>query len=239
MRGLVAQIKVELLLTLRRGESLLVTIAIPSGLLLLFSLVPITTNTKHSPALLLAGTLGIAVMATAMVSLGIATGYERHYMVLKRLGGTPLGRPRLIAAKIVALLAVEILQVIILITIASFVLNAQTAIGVGRLGLSMLLGTAAFSGIGLMMAGTLRAEANLTAANAAFLLLLVLGGSIVPMTRLPHVIRLTARKLPAAPLTEAMKWAVLGGKAPLDSLVVLASWAAVTLAITAFTFAWE
>ena len=40
-------------------------------------------------------------MSTAMVSLGIATGFERGYGVLKRLGSTPLGRPRLLGAKIV------------------------------------------------------------------------------------------------------------------------------------------
>ncbi|MCA1840240.1 MAG: ABC transporter permease [Actinomycetota bacterium] len=234
-----AQSRIEFIMTLRRGESLLVTIGIPAGLLLLFSLIPITSTSKHPVDLLLAGTLAIAVMASAMVSLGISTGYERHYLVLKRLGGTPLGRARLIAAKIITILAIEVLQTILLIGLAIFVLHAHNNISWAALGATILLGTAAFAGIGSSMAGRLRAEANLTAANALFLLLLVFGGSVVPLSRLPHALAAVARALPAAPLTEMMKWAVRGGAIPFHSLIVLSAWAVITLVLAIKTFSWE
>ena len=54
----------------------------------------------------------------------------------------------------------------------------------GALG-AILLGSAAFAGIGLLMAGTLRAEVNLAAANGLYLVLLLLGGMIVPLAKLP------------------------------------------------------
>ena len=95
-----AQTRAELVLTLRRGESLLVSFAIPIGILVFFSKVDaITTDYKDPVDFLVPGVLALAVMSTAMVSLAIATGYERRYGVLKRLGSTPLSRGGLLAAK--------------------------------------------------------------------------------------------------------------------------------------------
>ena len=92
---MLAQARVELLLTLRRGESLLVSLVIPLGILVFFSKVDAVNTTCVQPVdFLVPGVLALAVMSTAMVSLGIATGFERRYGVLKRLGSTPLSRCR-------------------------------------------------------------------------------------------------------------------------------------------------
>jgi len=96
---LLAQTRVEVTLTARRGESLLLTLGIPVLLLVFFSLVDVLpTGTAKGIDFLAPGILALAVMSTAMVGLGIATGFERSYGVLKRLGATPLGRPRLVIA---------------------------------------------------------------------------------------------------------------------------------------------
>src|SRR5437660_1649650 len=119
MRAVLAQARVELVLTLRRGESVLLTLVIPVVLLLFFSEVDILPTGVRDPVDFLApGILALAVMSTAMVGLGIATGFERQYGVLKRLGATPLGRPALLAAKTAAILAVEILQTVVLVVVA-------------------------------------------------------------------------------------------------------------------------
>ena len=91
MRGrLTAQARIELLLTLRRGESVLLTFAIPMLLLAFFSTVDVLPTGMNDPVdFLLPGILALAVMSTAMVSLAIATGFERSMGVLKRLGSTP------------------------------------------------------------------------------------------------------------------------------------------------------
>src|SRR5439155_3081718 len=117
--ALAARTKVELVLTLRRGESVLLTLVIPILLLVFFSSVDVLpTGRKHPVDFLAPGVLALAVMSTAMVGLGIATGFERQYGVLKRLGTTPLGRPTLLAAKTTAILAVELVQVAVLVPIA-------------------------------------------------------------------------------------------------------------------------
>ena len=118
MRPVLAQARVELLLTLRRGESVLLTFAIPMLLLWFFSTVDVLPTPDHldDPVdFLVPGILALAVMSTAMVSLAIATGFERSTGVLKLLGSTPLTRRQLLAAKIGAIVVVEILQLTVLV----------------------------------------------------------------------------------------------------------------------------
>src|SRR2546425_13089392 len=118
-RQVAAQTRVELLLTLRRGESVLITLIVPVVLLVFFaSLNIIPASTGKAVDFLLPGMLALAVMATGMVSLGIATAYERYYGVLKRLGASPLPRSGLILAKVISVLVLELIQVIVLVSVA-------------------------------------------------------------------------------------------------------------------------
>src|SRR5215467_6290494 len=119
-RQVAAQAQVELLLTLRRGESVLITLIVPVLLLVFFaSLNIVPTTSGNAVDFLLPGILALAVMAAGMVSLGIATAYERYYGVLKRLGSSPLPRAGLLTAKIIAVLAIEAVQALLLIVIAA------------------------------------------------------------------------------------------------------------------------
>jgi ABC-2 type transport system permease protein len=240
MKAFLAQARAELALTLRRSESVLVAMLVPAGLLLFFSMVPGSApGGVRRVNVLLPGTISIGVVAMAMVSLGIATGYERHYKVLKRLGATPLGRPRLLLAKALAVLLVEVVEVVILIGIATTMLGWDPHIEPGRLTLALVLGTVAFAGIGLFFAGTLRAEANLAVANGLFLLLILLGGSIVPVEKLPGLLEPLARVLPAAALTGAVRAALEGGPTLFGSLALLAVWAAAAPLAASLTFSWD
>src|SRR6202022_1207683 len=199
MRALRAQTKTEIVMTLRRGESVLLTLAIPVGLLVFFSLVhvlPDQKTTKDAVMFLAPGVLALAVMSTAMVSLGIATGFERQYGVLKRLGSTPLGRPALLAAKTGAIVAVEVIQVAVLVAVA-LALGGGPGGSAGSAIAAMVLATVSFAGLGLLMAGTLRGEMVLAAANGLYLVLLLLGGMVVPISKLPGVMQAVARALPA------------------------------------------
>lgn len=240
MRAFLAQARTELALTLRRSESVLVAILVPVGLLVFFSVVPGSApGGVGNVNLLLPGTISIGVVAMAMVSLGIATGYERHYKVLKRLGATPLGRSKLVLAKAASVLAIEVVEVLVLIGIAVVALGWAPHIEPGRLALAIVLGTVAFAGIGLFFAGTLRAEANLAVANGLFLLLILLGGSIVPVENLPGMLEPLARVLPAAALTDAVQGALQGGPTLVGSLALLAVWAMLAPLAAALTFSWD
>jgi ABC-2 type transport system permease protein len=233
----------ELRLTSRRAENLLVTLVIPVALLVFFGSVEVLpTGTGRPIHFLLPGVAALAVISTSLVSLGIATGYERAYGALKRLGGSPLPRWGLVAAKIAAVVAVELLQLVVLVAIAVALFGWAPGARASPIvvAAALLLGTLAFAGLGLLMAGTLRAEATLAGANGLYLLLLLLGGVIIPIDRLPPLLADLARILPAAALSDAFRigFGMMAGEL-LGPFALLAGWGIVTAGLAAWTFRWE
>jgi len=241
LRRLTAQCAAEVGMTLRRGESLLLTIGIPVILLVFFSEVHLLPTGTDRPVTFLApGILALAVMGTALVNLSIATGFERGYGVLKRLGSTPLGRPSLLGAKIVAILVVEVIQAAVLVPVALGLGWHPTVGGAGRAVVVVVLATVGFGGIGLLLAGVLRAEVNLAAANGLWLLLLLVSGMLAPLSKLPSGLQAVAKALPAAALADALHRSVgLGLSVPGWAWLVLVVWAIAAPLAAAATFRWE
>lgn len=240
-RQILNQVRYELLLTLRRGENILVTLIVPVLLLIFFTslnIVPV----DHGSAIdfLLPGILALAIMAAGMVNLGIATAYERYYGVLKRLGSSPLSRSGLIMAKVISILILEVVQVLLLVGVAMLLYGWQPMGSLWLTLLALVLGTITFAALGLAMAGALRAELTLAGANALFLLFVLIGGGILPLDHLPPPLGAVAQLLPAAALTQALQAAMSHNTAfPTFQLITLAIWAIIVLAIAIRTFQWE
>ncbi|MFH9470136.1 ABC transporter permease [Streptomyces clavifer] len=239
-RMIAAQAALETRMLLRNGEQLLLTVVIPTLLLVLFSAVDIVDTGSGEPVdFLTPGILALAVMSTAFTGQAIATGFERRYGVLKRLGASPLPRWALMAAKTLAVLVTEVLQVVLL-TVIAFALGWSPEGGPLAVLLLLVLGTAAFSGLGLLMAGTLKAEATLAAANLVFLLLLVGGGVVVPLDRFPDAAQSVLGLLPISALSEGLRDVLQhGATMPWGSLGILAVWAVLGLGAAARFFRWE
>ena len=241
MRIAVVQLRAELRRVAGNGEQLLLTLGIPVLLLVFFSLVDVLPTDTNEPIDFLApGILALATMSTAMVSLGIGTGFERSYHVLKRLGTTPLGRPRLIAAKIGSVIVVQIVQFAVLIPVA-YALGWEPQSPSWLLGaLGVLVGTIAFAGIGLTLAGRLPGELNLAAQNGLYLVLLLLGGMVIPFAKLPGAIRAVAHALPSGALADVLREALSNaGTQPTRSWILLCIWAVVTPLLAARLFRWD
>ncbi len=240
MSGFTTQLRMELTTMLRNGEQLLLTLVIPVLLLLFFTSVKVLpTGPGERIDFLAPGVLALATMSAAMVGLGIATGFERTYLVLKRLGATPLGRGRLIAAKIAAVMLVELVQFVVLVPVALALGwrpgHAHWLVAIA----GVLVGTAAFAGLGLIMAGRLRGEINLAAQNGLYLVLLLLGGMIVPLTELPVVLRAVAYVFPSAALADVLRDALSGGGLRVGpSWVTLVVWAVGAPALATRLFRW-
>jgi ABC-2 type transport system permease protein len=238
---LLAQLKSELRVIARNGEQLLVIIGIPTILLVFFSQVDVLPRgDQNAVDFLLPGILALAVMSTAMVSLGIATGFERSYGVLKRLGATPLGTQRLVLAKSLAVVLVEVVQLLVLVVVG-LILGWRGDLGaVAPVVGAVLLGTLAFAGIGLTLAGTLRGEVNLAAQNGLYLVLLLIGGIMFPLDSLPNWLQIPAQLLPSSALADVMRGALtetsLNGGA---AWIVLAVWALVAPTAAAKFFRWQ
>ncbi len=241
VRQILTQTQFELLLTLRRGENILITLIVPVMLLIFFaSLNIVPAVSGRAVNFLLPGILALAVMAAGMVNLGIATAYERYYGVLKRLGASPLSRSGLIIAKVISILLLEVVQVLLLVGVAVVFYGWQPTGSPVLALLALLLGTVTFAAFGLAMAGALRAEITLAGANALFLLFVLLGGGILPLSHLPTPVAAIAQFLPAAALTQALQATMSNGTAfPGFALMVLAGWTVVLLIVAIRTFQWE
>ena len=238
MRLTVAQWRMELATLARNYEQLLLVVVIPVGVLVFFGNVDVLPDGVGLDRAV-SSVLALSVMSTAMVSTGIATGFERSYNVLKRLGATPLGRDRLVWAKAAAVATVEVAQAVIIVVVASLMGWSPTDASWWRVMTAMLLGTAAFAGIGLSLAGRLRAEVNLAAQNGLYLVLLAVGGVIVPADELPGAMGDVARWLPSGALSDVLH-SSLTPEAPSSSAwLVVVAWAAVMPVVAARLFRFD
>lgn len=231
----------ELSLTMRNGEQLLLTLVIPLVLLGFFGSVDVLPLDGWDDPLdvLVPGVLSVAVMSSAMVSLGIATGFERSYRVLKLLGVTPLRRSELVAAKALAVFAVEIVQAALLVGLGLALGWRPGGSEVAFALPAVLLGSLAFAGIGLLFAGRLKAEVNLAAQNALFLVLLLGGGAIIPTNELPTGFDSVAGVLPSHALARVLERSLNGFETvSLSHWITLAIWATVAPVLAARRFRW-
>jgi len=244
LRQIVAQSAMEARLMLRNGEQLLLAVVIPVIVLIggVEAAKQFDVGLDQRPPIdaLTPGVLALAVMSTAFTSLAIATGFERRYGVIKRLGASPLPRFGLLAGKIGALFLVEVLQVVVLGGVAlAMGWEPHGGFGAVLLGLeTLLLGTAAFASLGLLVAGVLRAEATLAAANLIYLLLMAGGAVVLPASAYggaEHVLTW----LPSGALGEAMRDALIHGECSGQQQLVLLGWAVLGTALTARYFRWE
>jgi ABC-2 type transport system permease protein len=238
-----AQTWIELKLTLRHGEQLLLNLVIPVLLTVALVTQPFldleTTSGLSKVDFLVPGILALAVMSAAFTGLAIATGFERRYGVLKRLGATPLPRWGLLGGKTLAVAVLEIIQIAV-------ISGVGVALGWRPHGnplsvfVLVLFGTAAFAGLGLLMAGTLRAEATLAAANLVWFVLLFAGGIVFPLSSLPDGVANVLGYLPSAALADGLRTVLgEGGGLPVNDVLTLLAWAVVSLGAAARYFRWE
>jgi ABC-2 type transport system permease protein len=239
-RQVLAQARMESRLLLRNGEQLLLAVVIPVIVLVggVEGAKRLGHHFGHPPVdVFTPGVLALAVMSTAFTSLAIATGFERRYGVLKRLGASPLPRSGLLLGKVGALLLVELFQVVVL-SVVGLLLGWSPHPGWVGAALGLVLGTAAFASLGLFVSGVLRAEATLAAANLVYLLLLAGGAVVLPLSSygaFGHVVAW----LPSGALGDSMRRAFLDSATSVRDLLVLLAWAAVGTVLTARTFRWE
>lgn len=240
MTPLIAQTRMEIRLTMRRFEAVLITMIVPVVLLVFLGLIGLAPDGYARPVdFLLPSMLVLAVMSTGLVGLSIRTAYERSYGVLKRLGSTPLTRGSLLLAKINSVILVTLAQIIILIGIAVLGFGWWPEGNLLLAALVLIIGTATFSGLGLLLAGVLRAETTLASANTIYIFLLLFGGIIWPADRLPGGIATVAELLPSSAFATALREIMTAGGTSLTPIVILSVWGIAGILVASRTFRWE
>lgn len=238
-RRVLAQASFETRTLLTNGEQLLVSLVLPAIALVGLALASVP-DLGPGPRvdLALAGTLALSVVSTAFTGQAIATGFDRRAGVLRLLGTTPLGRGGLLAGKSLAVLSVLGVQVVVLVALGVALGARPAASGILPALVSLLLGSATFVALALLLAGTLRAEAVLALANLLWVLLLGLG-TLVPTELLPGALAEVAAALPSGALGDALRTALVDGGWPWGPWAVLVVWGVVAAALASRLFRWS
>jgi ABC-2 type transport system permease protein len=217
---------IETRLLVRNGEQLLLALVIPMGVLIAGRLanVSIANASVARLDLLAPSVLALAVWSSAFTSIAITTAFERRYGVLERLATTPLGKPGLLAGKGLAVILIMLGQLLILTGSALALGWRPTFTPVSALlaVLLVILATATFVCLALLLAGRLRAESVLGLANLIYVILLIGGGLIIPVSRYPAALGPVIEALPTAALGEGMRAAAQGQVLGWPVLVLLA-----------------
>lgn len=238
-----AQAGMETRLLLRNGEQLLIALVIPV-LALVGGVVGadrLGLEYEHPVVdVLTPGVLALAVLSTAFTSLAIATGFERRYGLIKRLGASPLPRYGLLLGKVIALFGVMVVQALV-ISGVGFLLGWSPDGGPLALPVAIVaafLGTLAFASLGLLMAGVLRAEATLAAANLAYLLMMAGGGVVLPRESY-GVAAGVLRVMPSGALGDGLRAGLTEGRCDAVAMIVLLVWAVIGSVLAGRYFKWE
>lgn len=230
----------ETLAMLRNGEQLVLAIVLPMLALAAIAATPFL-DALGAPRLSTGtpGVIALCVLSTAFTGQGIATGFDRRYGVLRFLSTTPLGRSGLILGKILAVGAVLALQVVVICTTAVLLGWEPTLAGVLPALLMLIPGIAAFTALGLLIAGTLRPEATLAVTNLAWILLAAVGGTIIPRSTLPEAVQPIVGILPSAALGDGLRAALAAGTFDFLSFALLSGWAVVVGLAAVRWFKWS
>ncbi|MET7768903.1 ABC transporter permease [Nocardia sp. NPDC005366] len=223
---LTAQTRIELILLLRNGEQLLLTMFIPITLLVGLTLLPFGGLGDDRVDKIVPAVMMVAVMSTAFTGQAIAVGFDRRYGALKRLGATALPRWGVIAGKSAAVLIVVVLQAIVLGLIGVALGWRPEATGLLLGALVIALGTFTFATMGLLLGGTMKAEVVLALANVLWFVMLGIASIVFASDDLPTAVNVLARLIPSGALAVTLEEA-LRGAIDWFGLIVLTAWGAV------------
>lgn len=235
-----SQGKYEAATMLRNGEQLVLMVVMPLLGLIALVATPLLDGMGHPRVAIAApGILALCALSTAFTGQGIATGFDRRYGVLRFMSTTPLGRGGLIAGKVIAVLVSLALQVVLISTVAAFMGWRPPLAGV-LLGIPLLiLGAAAFTALGLLIAGTVRPEATLAITNLGWILFAAVGGIVLPVGKFSSALDGFVQWLPSGALGNLLRAALIESRLDTWGLLVLLAWGVAAAIAAVKWFKWN
>ncbi len=238
-RRVLSQARFDAAVWLANGEQLLLTMVLPAIVMVgLTRWLAVDLGAGPRIDVVAPGVLALAVMSTAFTGQAIGTAFDRRQGALRLLATTPLGPDGLALGRILAVLLVEAVQGVVLGGLGLALGWRPTPVGCLLGAVVLVLGTATFVALGLLLAGTLRSEAVLAAANLLWVLLLVGGGVVVPAQRMGGL-GAAAAALPSGALGTAVRAAFQQSRLDLAAVVVLVVWTGLALLAVRRWFRWD
>ncbi len=155
------------------------------------------------------GILAYGVIATTFVNLAISTAILRDEGVLKRMQGTPLPRWAYAAARIGSTFLIMAAMAVVVIGLGASVWGLSFRLGaLPGLVVTLLLGTAAFTAIGIGVTRFIpNAEAGPVVVNLAVLPLTFISNVWFPTDSMPKLLKDIARVFPIKALAGGLQYA--------------------------------
>ncbi|PID54246.1 MAG: ABC transporter [Micrococcales bacterium] len=234
-----AQIGWDVRTLLGNGEQLLLSLVLPVLALVALTLtrsitVPVPDGLNRVDVVT-PGVMALAIISTSFTGQAITTAFDRRRAVLRLLSTTPLGSSGLLLGRIGAVLLIQVLQLILLGGVAMF-LGWSPTWGSAWLGLlTVALGTACFTGLGMLLGGTTKAEIVLALANLAWVLFAAFGVLLPPGDGLDRL----ALWLPSGALADLMRAGLAGTGHPVRSSLVLLGWSVAVVGAAVRLFRWD
>ena len=241
---IIEQGRYETMAMLRNGEQLMLNIIFPVMALIALRFTGLIDEYANSVGVsrmdaAVPGVLALCVISTALSGQGIATGFDRRYGVLRFLATTPLGRNGLIMGKCIAVLVVVAIQFTLVAALGYGLGWRPDAIAVSRSIITMLMGAGAFTALGLLIAGTVRAEATLAIVNIAWVILAGAGGVVFPLKSFPDWYAGVVAWSPSAALGDALRGNFIQHQWLADPHWVIIVWTVVIGFIASRKFKWS
>jgi ABC-2 type transport system permease protein len=244
MRLFAHQLRAEQVVFWRNREASFFIFAFPIVLfLLLGSVYDGDVDGYRASDLLLVGILGYGAATTAFAGLAILLVVRREMGLLKRVRATPLPAATYLAATLVSILVVFALEVVVVFALGMLLFDADGPERIVSLTLVLLVGAAAFAGLGLAAASLIRSADGVSAVvNLIVLPMAFLSGSFVPSQEYPQWLQDVSELLPLKHLITLVTNVYLDGEPawhdPVAIVVVLA-WGAAGLLVATRRFGWQ
>ncbi|HEY3726953.1 MAG TPA: ABC transporter permease [Solirubrobacteraceae bacterium] len=154
------------------------------------------------------GILAYGVIATTFVNMSIGTTILRDEGILKRMQGTPLPRWAYVAARIGSTILIMLALTVVVLALGAGVWGIELRAGaMPGLVVTLLLGTAAFTALGIGLARFIpNAEAAPVVVNLVILPLTFISSIWFPADSLPSWLKTIASIFPVKALAEGLQW---------------------------------
>jgi ABC-2 type transport system permease protein len=207
--------------------------------------IPMSSSVNNTTAIdyFLPAMLAYIILQSGINYVAIGLADLRARKVLRRFRATPLRPTQILASQIVGGALTVILQLIVLIAVGLTFFQARTYGSWVVAAVPMLLGVAAFVGIGFLLTSAARTSESARGLSSFVAFpMMFLSGVFFPITTLPDWLQTAVHVLPLTWLTDALHRVMNDGAGLSDialDCLVLAGWAVLTFAIATWRFRWD
>jgi ABC-type multidrug transport system permease subunit len=191
---------------------------------------------------LIPGLLGMNIMGTGMWGIGFAVVNARQKKLLKRFLASPMRKGDYMLAHMLARLVFLTLEVLSVLVFAWLVFKVPVRGSLGTMALVVLLGAAAFAGLGLLVASrpkTIEGVSGLM--NLVMVPMWICSGVFFSASRFPDGMQPVIKLLPLTALNDALRAVMIDGASlvsTLGMLAVVVAWGILSFGVALKIFRW-